>query len=198
MVAFLLYLLPCSETSRFICLAWNLNLNLLNTLKSVLSVKIKLALGSSRGFMGRKPLRSGYSPLPQTSAGRVLWLAARRLLGTRWQRARRGSLEACVITRPRITYSPWLHFPFRDPSWLGKGPNPGTLWECLCLSLRTLLINGLVQRFVPRVYENLSSSWYNLLCGSQFPHLSPREVAITDLSSSLIIYSIPSPPVKMS
>lgn len=76
--------------------------------------------------MGRKPLRSSDSPLPQASAGRVLWPAARRLLGTPWQRARLESLGACVITRPRITYSPWPHFPFRDPSWSGKGPNPGT------------------------------------------------------------------------
>lgn len=67
--------------------------------------------------MGRKLLRSSDSSLPQASAGRVLWLAARRLLGTPWQKARHESLGACVITRPRITYSPWPHFLFRDPSW---------------------------------------------------------------------------------
>lgn len=126
-MASLLYPLPCSELSRSGSLAWNLNLSPLDALKSVLLVEIELGLGSSGGFLGRRPLRSSDSFLPQASAGRVPWLAARRLPGASWKRARLGSLGALVITRPRITYSPWPHFPFRDPSWPGKGSNPGTL-----------------------------------------------------------------------
>lgn len=102
-------MLPCSEHSSS-SLAWNLVLNPLDALKSALSMETELALATSRGFLGRKPLRNNDSPPPLQSFSRQGAMAdGQRVPGTD---PRLGSLGGYVITSPRITYSFWPHFPF--------------------------------------------------------------------------------------
>lgn len=108
-----LNLQPCQEPFK----SPNLNLNLLDVMKSVLTA-VTEQWAVLEAFWAGSHLETvilPHSTHPSPDLRRQGAMAAvQSPLGTLWHRARLGSLgEGHVTMRPRITYSQWPHFPFR-------------------------------------------------------------------------------------